>query len=106
MLVATPAMSAQSHFGEPTSKSQPAEAVQYATVSFDRCSMILDGRNYKAEAAWVGGYLSAVSLVRGDALSEVGDLDLAGIMRKLARICVNDPGLNLYGAVQALIPLP
>jgi hypothetical protein len=86
--------------GTPT----PPESTPFASVSQDSCATIFSRRNYDREVAWIGGYLSAVSIMDPNSFSTEGGM--INIFHSVEKECGRLPrDTVLIDVMQRLVPI-
>jgi hypothetical protein len=80
------------------------ESTPFASVSQDTCATIFSRRNYASEVAWIGGYLSAVSIMDPNSFSTEGGM--INIFHSVEKECARLPrDTVLIAVIQRLVPI-
>jgi hypothetical protein len=87
-------------------KGTPAEpeSTPFASVSQDTCALIFSRENYAREVAWIGGYLSAVSIMDPNSFSTEGGMN--NIFHSVEKECARLPrDTVLIDVMRRLVPI-
>jgi len=93
-------------FAELYGKGTPPEpeSTPFASVSQDTCARIFSHENYAREVAWIGGYLSAVSIMNPSSFSTEGGM--SNIFDSVEKECSRLPhDTVLLDVMQRLVPI-